>query len=406
MRRPAISWWKILIWVAVVAATLGFLYAVRGILLPFVLAFVISVLLDPTIQKLRRRGWSRGFSVGFVMVVFFSLVGLLGVLTVPMISRQLSGFSGNLQNLTQQLGSGANTTLYTNWNPVTRAVPAKANPVDQILTTFESPLSRFGFPTTRRALVQQYVEPHRDNIAKSITNFFNGFFNILLNAGSKALMLLFTPIFVFLMLSDFERLKVRSATWIPTSIRAETISLVREVGQVFINYLRGVTTSVMIYTGICAILFSILGVPYPILLALIAGGVYMVPYLGYLITALIVFAATGFSGETGNFMMNFADSWTFATVVTVVYTIIFFAYDNFVNPKFLGSAVGLNQLVSMFTVFSGGALFGIVGMIIAFPVAGSVKVILERIIRTTSSGAPDHLSLPVTPLRHRTAAEI
>jgi predicted PurR-regulated permease PerM len=56
----------------------------------------------------------------------------------------------------------------------------------------------------------------------------------------------------------------------------------------------------------------------------------------------------------------------------------------------------------MFVIFSGGALFGLIGMIIAFPLAGAVKVILERLLRVTSVQA-ETLALPMVPLRHRAA---
>ena len=71
----------------------------------------------------------------------------------------------------------------------------------------------------------------------------------------------------------------------------------------------------------------------------------------------------------------------------------------FTAPQARG-AVGLDPIVSMFVIFSGGALFGLPGMIIAFPLAGSVKVVLDRLIRVTS-GTSEAVRLPSTPLRHR-----
>jgi predicted PurR-regulated permease PerM len=56
--------------------------------------------------------------------------------------------------------------------------------------------------------------------------------------------------------------------------------------------------------------------------------------------------------------------------------------------------------VSMFVIFSGAALFGLIGMIIAFPLAGAVKVVLDRLIRVTSFST-ETLDLPPVPLRHR-----
>jgi predicted PurR-regulated permease PerM len=54
----------------------------------------------------------------------------------------------------------------------------------------------------------------------------------------------------------------------------------------------------------------------------------------------------------------------------------------------------------MFVIFSGGALFGLPGMILAFPVAGSIKVLLDRVIRFTNK-TDGELILPEVPLRHR-----
>jgi predicted PurR-regulated permease PerM len=54
----------------------------------------------------------------------------------------------------------------------------------------------------------------------------------------------------------------------------------------------------------------------------------------------------------------------------------------------------------MFVIFCGGLLFGLPGMLIAFPLAGSVKIILDRILNVAIT-SQDSLNLPVVPLRHR-----
>ena len=80
------------------------------------------------------------------------------------------------------------------------------------------------------------------------------------------------------------------------------------------------------------------------------------------------------------------------------------ALDPLVYTRVVGASVGLRPIVSFFVVFSGAALFGALGMLVAFPVAGSIKVILDRLLRITSEGQGT-LDLPVVPLRHRTAVE-
>lgn len=86
--------------------------------------------------------------------------------------------------------------------------------------------------------------------------------------------------------------------------------------------------------------------------------------------------------------------------MALVYLVCHLIFDNMVYPRLVGGSVGLHPVVSMFVIFSGGALFGLVGMIIAFPLAGAVKVILERLLRVTTV-QPDMLGLPPVPLRHR-----
>jgi predicted PurR-regulated permease PerM len=62
--------------------------------------------------------------------------------------------------------------------------------------------------------------------------------------------------------------------------------------------------------------------------------------------------------------------------------------------------VGLNPVVSMFVILAGGALFGLPGMLLAFPMAGAVKVVLDRVMKFTLTPG-DELKLPAIPLRHR-----
>jgi predicted PurR-regulated permease PerM len=122
--------------------------------------------------------------------------------------------------------------------------------------------------------------------------------------------------------------------------------------------------------------------------------------LNGLICFLTITIVTGLNGKPGNMFFHFDSAWTFGITAAIIYLVCHFIYDSMVYPRLVGGSVGLHPVVSMFVIFSGGALFGLVGMIIAFPLAGAVKVILERLLRVTSVQA-DTLSLPPVPLRHR-----
>ena len=397
------AWWRIVLWVALVVVTLWFLYAVRGILLPFVLAWLIAVILEPIVRKLRLRGMSRGVAVTTITILFFVVLGGALFFSVPRVNAQLGEFQRSIQTLTSRLAeNNANDNPFLAWNPAVRAQPPGAvGWIDQFFEDNGETMQRFGLPDNRRQFVDEYVEPRREEIAGIVQNFFNGFLGILGGAASKLFLLLFTPLFVFIILLDLEKFRSRWTSWVPPSLRSETVSIVTDIGEVFKKYLRGVLTVIVLYMIVMSIVFSILGMPYSILLALIAGTLYLVPMLGPLMSAAAIFVVTGFSGETGNWFLTMNSPWAFAAVLVAIFILVSTAFDQLVYPQLVGKAVDLHPLVSMFVVFSGGALFGLPGMLIAFPLAGSIKVVLGRLMQATNKPLMETLALPAVPLRHR-----
>jgi len=204
-----------------------------------------------------------------------------------------------------------------------------------------------------------------------------------------------------MILLQLDTIKMRMAAMIPPSIRGETVDLFQDISQVFVNYLQGVSKVLMYYFILSGIVLSVLGVPYALLLAFLFAFIYLIPYLGSALNVAIIILLTGSSGKLGNAFMTFSSPWAFAAVAGLIYLVVFLAFDQFVYAPTVGGSVGLHPLISFFVVFSGGALFGPPGMILAFPVAGAVKVILDRLLAITSK--THDLQLPAVPLRHREA---
>ncbi|MCX7798845.1 MAG: AI-2E family transporter [Fimbriimonadales bacterium] len=397
--------WRVVVWAALVVAALVFLYYVRGILLPFVAAFLISAILDPTVQKLRRRGMSRGAAVIAIFLLFSVVVVGISVPAAQVVGQQLAGFRDQIDRYTQELKNAEEReNFFVSWRPPLMAQKhGRKDQIELFLEQNRPLLERFGLPTTRRALIDQYVAPHQDTIANSVQSFFNGFFGIVRSLAGQLLFLLLTPFLALLMLWELDQLKRRSVTWVPPSIRAETVTLVSDIVRVFVGYLRGVTLAVLIYIACTSLLLMALGAPYSILLGLLFGAIYLVPYVGAMISSVTLFVVTGLSGNGSVAFVHMPSSWHAAVVMTAVFIVYGLLFDQLVYPRVVGRSVGLHPLVSMFVILSGGALFGIVGMLLAFPVAGSIKVVLDRLIRLTSEPAP-HANLPAVPLRHRTGS--
>src|SRR5471030_2748369 len=110
--------WRIALWMVIVLTILVFLYYVRGILLPFVIAFAISALLEPTIKRLRLRGWPRPLAIWSIFFVFIGVFAGLGLWLTPIISNQVGGFKNKIDEVTSNLThQDESDGFFVRWNP-------------------------------------------------------------------------------------------------------------------------------------------------------------------------------------------------------------------------------------------------------------------------------------------------
>ncbi|MBS1725434.1 MAG: AI-2E family transporter [Armatimonadetes bacterium] len=397
--------WRIVLWVVIAIATLGFLYMVRGILLPFIIAILISALLHPIYRMLRKNGWGNGMAAFVPMLVFFGtlLVGLIALM--PIITNQVGGLRDRGEQIVSSLAKpNPLDNFFMRGNPENRLkMASNKDPVDQFLGNYSDLLSRFNLPSTKRELIAQYIEPQRDHIKDMIQNLIKGSFSAATGFLSQGFTLIFVPLLVWFILPNTQKFKKKFLNLIPPQLRESSIDLADDIGDVFSNYLRGVAIAVFGYMAFMAILLSILGAPYGLLLGCLFGAIYLIPYLNVLISGTTLFLVTGLSGKVQWFGVHFSSSWAYAGVLVATYVICHFIFDSMVYPRYVGNAVGLDPIVSMFVIFCGGALFGLPGMILAFPIAGSVKVLLDRLIKVTNK-VDVELVLPEIPLRHRKEA--
>ncbi len=397
--------WRVTLWVTLVVVTLVFLYLVRGILLPFIISFIIAALLEPSVRRLRLRGYSRGIAVTMVFIVFFLGMTLIGVFAGPTIARQVTTASKSLQDFTGSLSAGSQADNYfLRWNPVNQARQvSEQDQIDVLLVQAKPYLERLGLPSTRRAITEQYIDKNRGQISAYVQKAFGSFFGVLTGLASGLFTLLLVPLIVYMMLLEMEDLRRRGPRWIPPSIRANTIAMMSDIGQVFLRYLRGVTTVCLLYAALTTLLLWFFNVPYAFVLGILFASFYLIPYIGGFISYSVTLLVIGLGGVSGNFLFSLGSPWAYALAVVGIYAVIGMIFDQAVYPQVVGSSVGLSGVINIFVILSGAALFGLPGMILAFPLAGSIKVILDRLIKVTSVTG-DSLTLPAVPLRHRNIA--
>lgn len=116
----------------------------------------------------------------------------------------------------------------------------------------------------------------------------------------------------------------------------------------------------------------ILGIPYALLLALLAGLMEFVPIIGPLISTV------------PGLLVALSQSWTMVLVVWIFYMIVGQLEGNVLVPNIMKRAVGMKPLVTMVAVLIGAKLLGILGIILAVPVANTIKIFLTELMGETN----------------------
>ncbi|RYG48957.1 AI-2E family transporter, partial [bacterium] len=272
--------WRIALWAVLVLAALLFLWLVRGVLLPFVLALVIAALLEPGVRWLRLRGMSRRMAVYLVATGFFGALIGAGLWAAPNVARQVSSLSGAAQDLTRGIvEEGRDDNFFVRWNPVVqqRQQTGATGRIDEMLSRYSRQLEGLGLPSSRRALMDTYVRKNRSKVAGFVQGAFDSLFGVLTNMFSQLFVVLLVPLLVLMILLDMDNFRRRTPRWIPPAIRQSTLGVARDIGDVFFRYLRGISIVVALYGLAQTVLMLVMHVPYALLLGVLFAGLYLIP---------------------------------------------------------------------------------------------------------------------------------
>jgi len=150
--------------------------------------------------------------------------------------------------------------------------------------------------------------------------------------------------------------------------RVETV--LQSVGQKFGGWLRG-QLFLGFVIGIAAGLGTwILGLPYPFLLGLAAGITELIPMVGPVLGAI-----------PAVLVALFGPTWRLLAVI-VLFTVIQQVENNLLVPRVMKQAVGLSPLLTIVAIMIGAQLMGILGALLAVPIAAALQVIVGEIVRT------------------------
>ncbi len=326
-------------WLGALAFLLVFLWVFSGILLPFIMGMALAYLLDPIADRLERAGMSRFWATITIVVLSVLVFALIALLGVPLLIGQLSAFLEKLPTYAaelQALGDRFFETRVGQYFKTQNGGPS----VDQIVTQGAS------WAATVLASVW---------------------------AGGQALisvvsLVVVTPVVAFYLLYDWDRMIGRIDTLLPRE-HAETIrALGRDINVAIGGFIRGQGAVCLLLGLFYAISLTVVGLNFGFLIGSLAGVISFIPYVGSIV---------GFFLSVGVALVQFWPNWIWVGAVVGVFVVGQFLEGNILQPRLVGSSIGVHPVWLMFALFAFGSLFGFVGVLLAVPVTAAIGVLVR-----------------------------
>lgn len=367
------EWQRLIALILASAAACLFFWQVQSALMPFLIAFFLASLLDPSVRYMEQHGRSRIYAIFILYLLALSMFGVFLRFIVPPAFDQIT-----------ELGKNYNT-YYTNVTKTTDALLERNHKTLQMLGIKQKRISE---------LLNQ--SPIRDMISSAL----GGLTGFLQGAASKILWIIIIPVATFFFLRDYPILRARIISLFPEAYHAQIDTMSREIVDVFGAYLRGLAKVCALFGLLAVLLFKLFGLKYWLFLGLLAGVFYAVPYVGQLFTSVISGAvAYSMGAHTALFFVHVrANSIGYALTVVLCAIIAQNLFDQIVYPRVVGASVGLHPVISIFALMAGATLFGIVGMLIAVPVAASIQILLMFFFPKLTQKPPAALLEPTPPV--------
>jgi predicted PurR-regulated permease PerM len=182
------------------------------------------------------------------------------------------------------------------------------------------------------------------------------------------------PVYAFYLLLEKEGIARRWKDYVPVAksgFRDELVFVLQSINDYLIAFFRGQVLVALCDGALYAIGFSIIGLPYAVLIGVVASVLTLIPFLGAIVTCSAALLIA---------VVQYGD-WTHPALVVLVFGVVQAIEGLVLQPKILGDRVGLHPLTIIIAVMVGTTLLGgILGGILAIPLTAALRVVMFRYI--------------------------
>lgn len=302
-----------------------FLYAIRNVLVLFFIVLVIFAAVGPLVDRMSRY-IPRVLALILLLLILILILVAFGFLLAPLIVSQIHQLAINLPVLIERFGP-----LYQKLQPS--------------IANYQENLFKYS----------SQVGQITSGVFSTTVGFISGVVGI------------FTVLVLsFYMLLEKNVIRKLADDFIPLEHKERIFDVLRKIAEKMGKWLRGQSLLMLVVGVADFIALTILGVPYAAILAILGGLFEVIPYIG------------PWLGLLPAFIIAFTISPIKALFVLIAYVLIQQLEGQFLVPKIMGKAVGLSPVIIILALLCGAELMGILGVIVAVPVAAAIAVIIQE----------------------------
>lgn len=315
---------------------LNIILTILGIIFPLFIGMLTAWLFEPLIKKLEKKKVSRVLGTTIVYLSFVLVLVLLLWLVVPEFVEQLKELIGQVPGFLTKAQEFIASFFNKFQNSTIDVESIKA----QLITKVEE-------------FANNLSSDSLTSVINSITKFVSEGFNVLLGI-----------LIGFYLSLDFKKFSNSLSNLIPMKYRDDTSKLLENMDDMARGYVSGTLFSSLLVAFLTFLGLVIAGVSSPLLFAIFCGITNIIPYFGPYIGGIpVVVVAFSISPMCG-----------IITLVTIV--LVQFVEGNIIHPLVVGKAVDIHPVVVVLSLLVFEHFFGIIGMILATPIVGAIKILI------------------------------
>jgi predicted PurR-regulated permease PerM len=316
--------------VLLVLAGLTFLYFIRDVLALIFVSLFLSAAISPWVKWMHKRSIPKGLSVVIIYLAAFLVIALIVFLIIPPLSQQINQLAGSFPDYLQQIVMGF------------------------------SEVQQFNLGSESLDTVQDYAS----SLQATFASLTEGIFSTLASVFGGIIFFLATLVLTFYMVTN-EDLFIKFLHQVSPKKHAGYIeTFIKRVQVKLGQWLRGQLLLMFVIFVLTLVSLMIFGVKFALVLALIAGLLELIPIAGPILASVPAI------------IIALSQSPITAVIVIVIYIVVQQIENNFLVPKVMQRAVGLNPIITILAILIGVKLGGILGAIVAVPVATVINMLL------------------------------